>query len=102
MNIDRKKCSYVAIVSAVSAAVIFGTAGISQAKKKKEMAMAPEYHAMCLGGTPVCAMKGGMKFTYASSCFAGNDGATVVSDMACQEKPAKTAMAKPAKKEMKK
>ncbi len=102
MNIDRNKCSYLAIISAISAALVFGTAGISQAKKKKEMAKAPEYEAMCFGGTPVCAVKGGMKFTYASSCFAGNDGATVVSDKACPEKPAKTAMAKPAKKAMKK
>ena len=94
MNIDRNKCSYVAIVFAVSAAFVFGTAGISQAKKKKEMAKAPEHQAMCIGGTPVCAVKGGMKFTYASSCFAGNDGATVVSDKACTEKPAKKAMKK--------
>ena len=38
---------------------------------------------------PVCATKGGMKFTYANACFAAKDGAKVVSQSAC---PAKKAM----------
>jgi hypothetical protein len=38
---------------------------------------------------PVCAAKGGMKFTYASACIAVKDSAKVVSGKAC---PAKKAM----------
>jgi hypothetical protein len=45
---------------------------------------------------PVCGTRGGMKFTYASACYAAKDGAKVTSSKAC---PAKAAnMAKPAKK----
>ena len=57
---------------------------------------------------PVCGAKGGMKFTYANSCFAAKDGAKVVSQGACppakahkKDKKAKKA-AKPAKKMEKK
>jgi hypothetical protein len=53
----------------------------------------------------VCAVKGGMKFTYANACYAAKDGAKVVSQKACPAakaaKPAKKSakkMAKPAKK----
>jgi hypothetical protein len=106
MKIDLKTCGYAAIAIAFSAAIVLGSADMSQAaKKKKEVAKAPEHHAMCLGGTPVCATKGGMKMTYASACYAANDGATVVSDKACAEKKMKmkkSAMKKPMKKKEKK
>jgi len=40
---------------------------------------------------PVCGSRGGKKFTYTNACFAGNDGAMVVSSKAC---PASNAMKK--------
>jgi hypothetical protein len=99
MKLDLKKCGYAAIVAAVSAAFVLGTAGISEAKKKKEEAPAPTHAACWLTPTsPVCGDKGGERVTYKNSCYAENDGAKVMSTKACPVKKEKHALAKPAKK----
>jgi hypothetical protein len=75
------------IVSALIAAVcILGTTGASEAKGKK--AAAPERKALCMTelGGPVCGTRGGMKFTYANSCYAMQDGAKVSGNRACRGK----------------
>jgi len=99
MQLDLKKCGYAAIVAAVSAAFVLGTAGPSDAKKKKEEAPA-ETHVTCwfTPSNPVCADKGGDRMTYTNSCYAEKDGAKVMSPKACPVKKDKAAAAKPAKK----
>ncbi len=104
MKLDLRKCGYAAIVTAVSAAFVLGTAATSFAKEKKK---AEEPHATPITcwfepTSPVCADKGGERFTYTSACRAEKDGAKVVSNKACPEKKAKHTKAKPAKKDKKK
>ena len=84
-----KNIGYAAFIAAAAAAFVIGSGGPSEAKAKK--AAAPvTYPGPCLTAEkPVCAAKGGMKFTYASACIAVKDGAKVVSGKAC---PAKKAM----------
>ena len=98
-----KNIGYAAFIAAAAAAFVIGSDGPSEAKAKKAAA-APIYPGPCLTAEkPVCAAKGGMKFTYASACIAVKDGAKVVSGKAC---PAKKVLkhkkskkkAKPAKK----
>jgi hypothetical protein len=100
-----KYIGYAALATVATAALVLGTAGSSEAAKKK--AMAEPHPAPCFEpNMPVCGAKGGMKFTYANSCYAGKDGATVVADKACPapkatkagKKGGGKAMAKPAKK----
>jgi hypothetical protein len=94
-----KNLGYAALVTVATAAFVLGTAGTSEAAKKKAAAK-PATQPMCqLASGPVCATRGGNKFTYANACFAGNDGAMVVSKKACP--PAK-AMKKGGKKKSKK
>ncbi|MBI3705635.1 MAG: hypothetical protein HY244_17715 [Rhizobiales bacterium] len=78
------------------------------------MAAPPPPPAFCtMEYKPVCAVKGGMKFTYSNACFAAKDGAKVVSQGPCKaakamkaggkkkmapKKAAKPAMKKPMKK----
>jgi len=97
-----KNIGYAAFIAAAAAAFVIGSGGPSEAKAKK--AAAPIYPGPCLTAEkPVCAAKGGLKFTYASACIAVKDGAKVVSAKVC---PAKKAMkhkkskkkAEPAKK----
>lgn len=85
---------YIAIVAAAAAIFLVGSAVPGEAKgKKKEAAPAPT-PVFCFGiQKPVCAVKGGMSFTYANACYAAKDGAKV-----SKEGPCKEAKAKPAKK----
>jgi hypothetical protein len=83
-----KNIGYAALIAVAAAAFVIGSGGPSEAKAKR--AAAPIYPGPCLTAEkPVCAAKGGMKFTYASACIAVKDGAKVVSGKAC---PAKKAM----------
>jgi hypothetical protein len=93
-----KKIGSFAVVGALAAAFMLVSVGVSEAKgKKKKAAAAPAKSAICMtGGAPVCATKGGMKFTYANACFAANDGASKAKAGAC--KPSKGKKAKKAKK----
>jgi hypothetical protein len=100
---------YAALMTVAVTAFVLGTAGSSEAAKKKAEP-APLPGPCFTAEKPVCATRGGMKFTYASACIAVKDGAKVVSQKACPAAKAakphmKSAkkMAKPAKKkEMKK
>jgi len=92
---------YAAVLALTTAAFVIGSAVPSdaQAKKKKaEAAPAPMASCFLAASKAVCATKGGVKFTYANSCYAAQDGAKVASAKAC---PAKAA-AKPGKKGAKK
>lgn len=107
---NLKNIGYAFFIAASAAAFVIGSGGPSEAKAKK-MAPPPPHAGPCFEiASPVCGVKGGMKFTYANACFAAKDGANVVSQGAC---PAKKAMkhhkkagkkkaAKPAKKMEKK
>jgi hypothetical protein len=98
-----KNIGYVAFIAATATAFVIGSGGPSQAKHKTKME-APPPQPVCfpMSGGPVCGTRGGMKFTYANSCYAAKDGAKVVSDQACPAKSMtahkKHAMAKPAMK----
>jgi len=97
-----KTIAYAALITAASATFVIGSGGPSEAKAKK-MAPPPPHPGFCFEiAAPVCGVKGGMKFTYANSCFAAQDGAKVVSQGACSKakphKKAKKKAAKPAKK----
>lgn len=108
-----KSLGYAVLIAVAAAAVVIGSAGTGEAKsKKKTAAPPPPPPIICtLEYKPVCATKGGLKFTYSNACWAAKDGAKVVSQGACKAKKAVKAgkmkaaekMAKPAmKKEMKK
>jgi hypothetical protein len=93
-----KNLGYAALVTVATAAFVLGTAGTSEAAKKK--AAKPVMSPMCsLAPAPVCGTRGGKKFTYTNACFAGNDGAMVTSSKAC---PAPKAAKKGGKKKSKK
>ena len=95
-----KKIGYAALVAIAAIAFVIGSATTGDAKgKKKKAAPPPPPPAWCaFVQQPVCAVKGGQKFTYANACFAAKDGAKVVSQKACPVKKAKKAKKKPAKK----
>jgi len=100
---------YAAVLAVTAAAFVIGSAVPSDAKtKKKKAEAAPAPMASCFlaASKAVCATKGGMKFTYANSCYAARDGAKVVSGKACPAKaaakPGKKGAKKAAKKPMKK
>lgn len=102
-----KNLGYVALITVATAAFVLGTAGSSEAAKKKAAAAPPPPPVFCFEPEKrVCAVKGGMKFTYANSCYAVKDGAKVVSQKACppakaakpHKKGGKKKAAKPAKK----
>jgi hypothetical protein len=109
-----KNIGYFAFVAVTAAAFVIGSAATGEAKGKKKMAAAAATTPVfCVPGEgkPVCATKGGAKYTYADACFAAHDGAKVISNKACpgmkepkmhakKAKPAKAA--KPAKKKEKK
>lgn len=109
-----RNIGYVAIVAATAAAFVIGSAATGEAKGKKKMAAAAPTPVFCVPGNgdhSVCAIKGGMKYTYADACFAAHDGAKVISNKACPgpkahkmhaKKASKKMSEKPMKKEMKK
>jgi hypothetical protein len=97
-----RNLGYAAFIGAAAAAFAIGSGGPSEAKTKKMMAPAP-HPAPCFAPyKPVCAVKGGMKFTYADFCFAAKDGASIVSEKACPTKKAKKGGMKKTAKPMKK
>jgi len=75
-----RNIAYAAIVGAAAVALVIGSAVPSEAAKKKKAAAAPPPPppVSCFGTAPgpVCATKGGQKFTYFNSCYAAKDGAT--------------------------
>ena len=83
----------------VAAALVFGTIGTSDAKAKKKEA-APQQTALCMTAmdAPVCGTRGGMKFTYANSCYAMQDGAKMSGAGACKAGKKKMSMKKASKK----
>ena len=98
-----KDLGYAAVIVATAIAFVIGSGGPSQAKKKAKEA-APPPQTLCFGSDkPVCATKGGLKFTYANSCYAAKDGAKSAKPGACKaakahKKGGKKKMSKPAKK----
>ena len=105
-----KNFGYAAFIAAAATAFVLGGVGPSEAKGKKKMAPAkPMASCMFSAPAPVCATRGGMKFTYRNACYAAKDSAKVVSGKACPapkakkaKKGGKKAMKKAAKKPMKK
>ncbi len=100
-----RNIGYAAVMAIATAAFVIGSAAPSEAKHKKKAAAAPApTPVFCVPGNdkPVCATKGGMKFTYADACYAIKDGAKVVSNKACPaakaHKTSAKKTAKPAKK----
>ena len=85
----------IAPAALIAAALLFGTAGTSDAKGKK--AAEPQQTAFCMTAIdkPVCGTRSGAKFTYANSCYAVTDGAKVA---ACKAGKKKSAMKKASKK----
>jgi hypothetical protein len=92
-----RSLGYAAVIAATAAAFVIGSVNVGEAKGKKKAAAAPPPPVICFEAEKrVCAVKGGMKFTYINACTAAKDGAKVVSQKAC---PApKAAKAKKAKK----
>ena len=78
-----RNIGYAAILTFAAAAFVLGTAGTSEAAKKKGGAKPVMSPSCTLQQAPVCGSRGGKKFTYTNACFAGNDGAVVVSSKAC-------------------
>lgn len=102
---QMKHLAYAAILAVTSAAFVVGSGLPSQAAAKKKVAAAAPHQVFCtMDYTPVCAERGGLKQTYANSCFASHDNAKVISNGACGAKKAakhhikKMAMKKPMKK----
>ncbi len=85
-----KNIGYAVAIGATAVMFVLGSAVPSEAAKKKKAAAKPQFSPICsIASAPVCAVKGGKKFTYANACFAGNDGASVKSNKACPVKAAK-------------
>ena len=85
------------LTAGAAVALVLGAASPSMAAKAKKKEAAPaQPMAICpFVYQPVCAVKGGQKYTYSNSCFAQKDGAKVVSQGAC--KAGKPAMGKKSK-----
>ena len=101
-----KNLAYAALVGVAAVAIVIGSAVPSEAAKKKKAAAAPppppaQQWPTCWGAPygPVCATKGGQKFTYVNSCYAMKDQATSAKPGAC--KAAKAGGKKKAKKKKK-
>ena len=91
-----RSLGYAAVIAATAAAFVIGSVNVGEAKGKKKATAAPPPVVCFEAEKRVCAVKGGMKFTYINACTAAKDGAKVVSQKAC---PApKAAKAKKAKK----
>jgi hypothetical protein len=91
-----KKLGLGALAAAATLAFVLGTAGVSEAAKKKAKAEPAKQPVCMFVDKPVCATKGGKRVTYANACFAANDGATGIKAGAC--KAAKGGGKKAAKK----
>ena len=95
-----RNVGYAVAIAATAVMFVLGSAVPSEAAKKKKAAAKPPMSPMCtLQSAPVCGVRGGKKFTYTNTCFANNDGASVVSNKAC---PAPKAAKKGGKKKSKK
>jgi hypothetical protein len=102
---NLKNLGYAALLTFATAGLVLGTAGSSEAAKKKAAAAPPPPVFCFVPDKQVCAVKGGMKFTYSNACVAAKDGAKVVSQKACpapKAAKAKKAKAKKAAKKAKK
>jgi hypothetical protein len=101
-----KTFGYAAVIAVAAVALSIGSATTSEAAKKKKAAAAAPAPVMAACWTtpaaPVCGARGKLKFTYINSCYAGKDGAKVVSQNACATKAAKKGKKKMAKKSAKK
>ena len=98
-----RSLGYAAVIAATAAAFVIGSVNVGEAKGKKKAAAAPPPPVVCFEAEKrVCAVKGGMKFTYINACTAAKDGAKVVSQKACPVKAAKKGGKKKAKKAAKK
>src|SRR4029079_9002670 len=90
-----KNLAYATFVAATAVAFVIGSAVPRAAAKKKKAGAAappPPPQVVCAGGpAPVCATKGGLKFTYHNACWAAKDGATKAKPGEC--KAAKAAKA---------
>lgn len=88
---NYKSIGYAFVVAATAVVLVIGSAVPSEAKGKKKAAAAPApVPVFCFGiHKPVCAARGGMKFTYANACYAAKDGAKVVSQGPCKSKAMK-------------
>jgi len=87
-----RNVAYTALLGVAAVAFIIGSAVPSEAAKKKKAAAAPAPEPVsCIGSPPgpVCATKGGLKFTYNNACFAAKDGAKSAKAGACKEAKAK-------------
>ncbi len=85
---------YVAVIAITAAAFVIGSAMPSDAKSKKKKAEAappPPTACFMVASGPVCATKGGLKFTYKNSCYAAKDGASAVQPGPCKAAKAKKA-----------
>jgi hypothetical protein len=88
-----RKLAYATFVAVAAVAFVIGSAVPSEAakKKKKAAAAAPPASAQqwptCWGAPygPVCATKGGQKFSYINACYAMKDQATAAKAGACKE-----------------
>ena len=84
-----RNIGFAALIAVSALAVAVGSADAKGKKKKAEAA--PKFTPTCMftASSPVCGVKGGMKFSYTNACYAGNDGAKVVANKACPSKAAK-------------
>lgn len=100
-----RNIAYAAFVGAAAVAFVIGSAVPSEAAKKKKAAAAPPapQPASCLASPPgpVCATKGGLKFTYINSCYAAKDGATSAKPGECKAAKGKKGGKKKAAKKKK-
>lgn len=83
-----RNVAYTALLGVAAVAFVIGSAVPSEAAKKKKAAAAPApQYVSCVGTAPgpVCATKGGLKFTYNNACFAAQDGAKSAKAGACKE-----------------
>jgi hypothetical protein len=101
---NYKSIGYAVVVAATAAVLVIGSAVPSEAKGKKKAAAAPApVPVFCFGvQKPVCAVRGGQKFTYANACYASKDGAKVVSQRPCRPSKAMKGGKKAGKKAAKK
>jgi hypothetical protein len=106
-KVKLKNLGYAVVISATAAAFVMGSAGVGEAKaKKKAAAPAPAATWPCIApDSPVCAVRGGLKFTYANKCTAKAENAKIISEKACPApkaaKPAKAGKAKAKKADKK-
>jgi hypothetical protein len=83
-----RNVAYATFVAAAAVAFVIGSAVPSEAAKKKKAAAAappaPPPVACTTPQAPVCADKGGVKFTYYNACFAAKDGAKAAKPGECK------------------